>query len=181
MRVIHGVWARGALRLWGEDPDRSAAPRGRDPAPAPHPFAALTSTDARLDGAAPGDEGARLEAAELAAELDAWLASARIPGQGSGPVRTCFRLTEPASEQDVTWRVEFALQSTDDPSLIVSDADTWAGQGLEAGGYPVEELLALLGAAARLFGELEDALRKPAPVVVELHTPGASEGCLACW
>ena len=88
MRVIHGVWARGALRLWGKDPDRSAARRDRGLAP--HLFAC--------------------QAADL-----------------------------------------------------------------------VEEMLAGLGAAARLFGELEDALRKPAPIVVELDTPGASEGCLACW
>jgi hypothetical protein len=72
MRVIHGVWALAALCLWGEDPDRPAAPRDPAPAPAPHPFACQ------------------------AAELDAWLASARIP---AGPVRTCFRLTEPAGEQ----------------------------------------------------------------------------------
>jgi SNF2 family DNA or RNA helicase len=37
----------------------------------------------------------------------------------------------------------------------------------------VEELLAGLGAAARLFGELEDALREAAPALVEMDTPGA--------
>ena len=37
----------------------------------------------------------------------------------------------------------------------------------------MEELLAGLGAAARLFGELEDALREAAPAQVELDTPGA--------
>ncbi len=37
----------------------------------------------------------------------------------------------------------------------------------------MEELLAGLGAAARLFGELEDALREAAPAMVELDTPGA--------
>ncbi len=41
------------------------------------------------------------------------------------------------------------------------------------GGDPVEELLAGLGAAARLFAELEEALREPAPVMLELDTPGA--------
>ena len=44
---------------------------------------------------------------------------------------------------------------------------------MASGGDPVEELLAGLGAAARLFGELEDALREPAPALVELDTPGA--------
>ena len=37
----------------------------------------------------------------------------------------------------------------------------------------MEELLAGLGGAARLFGELEDALREAAPALVELDTPGA--------
>jgi SNF2 family DNA or RNA helicase len=37
----------------------------------------------------------------------------------------------------------------------------------------VEELLAGLGAAARLFGEIEDALREAAPALVELDTAGA--------
>ena len=37
----------------------------------------------------------------------------------------------------------------------------------------MEELLAGLGAAARLFGELEQALREPAPAGLELDTAGA--------
>ena len=44
---------------------------------------------------------------------------------------------------------------------------------MASGGDPVEELLAGLGAAARLFGELEDALREAAPALVEMDTPGA--------
>jgi SNF2 family DNA or RNA helicase len=73
--------------------------------------------------------------------------------------------------------VEFALQSAEDPSLMVPAADLWAGEGAVftglAPGDPIEELLAGLGAAARLFAELEDALREPAPAQVELDTPGA--------
>ena len=147
------------------------ARRGRTPAHIPlaeRYVVALTSTDARLDVVTPRDEA---EAATLAAELDAWLDRALIP---AGPVRTCFRLTEPAVPEADPWRVEFALQSTEDPSLMVSAADAWAGQGVGPGGDdPVEELLAGLGAAARLFGELEDALREPEPTVLELDTSGA--------
>ena len=146
------------------------ARRGRTPAQIPlaeRYVVALTSTDARLDVVTPRDE---TEAAELAAELDAWLDRALIP---AGPVRTCFRLAEPLAPDEDPWRVEFALQSTEDPSLMVSAADAWAGQGFGPGGDPVEELLAGLGAAARLFGELEDALRDPAPVMLELDTRGA--------
>jgi superfamily II DNA or RNA helicase len=155
------------------------ARRGRTPAHIPlaeRYVAALTSTDARLDVVTPRDEA---EAAELAAELDAWLDGARIPGQGSGPARTCFRLVEPGVPDEDPWRVEFALQSTEDPSLMIPAADIWAadtllaGFGAGPGGDPVEELLAGLGAAARLFGELEEALREPAPVMLELDTPGA--------
>jgi superfamily II DNA or RNA helicase len=155
------------------------ARRGRTPAHLPLAerfVAALTSTDACFAVATPRDEA---EAAELAAELDAWLDRAQIP---AGPARTCFRLTEPAESEPAglesdaeadPWRVEFALQSTEDPSLMIPAADAWAGQGFGSGGDPVEELLAGLGAAARLFGELEDALREPAPVRLELDTAGA--------
>ena len=156
---------------------RLAAPllparRGRIPArlPLAERFVlALTTADARLDVVTPRDEA---EAASLAAALDAWRDGAVIP---AGPVRTCFRLAEPATPEADPWRVEFALQSADDPSLMVSAADVWAGQGtgLAAGGDPVEELLAGLGSAARLFGELDDALHEAAPALLEMDTPGA--------
>jgi SNF2 family DNA or RNA helicase len=147
------------------------ARRGRTPVHIPlaeRYVVALTSTDARLDVVTPREEA---EAAALAAELAGWLDHALIP---AGPVRTCFRLAEPAVPEEDPWRVEFALQSTEDPSLMVPAADAWAGQGVGPGGDdPVEDLLAGLGAAARLFGELEDALREPEPVLVELDTAGA--------
>ena len=135
------------------------------------------------------------EVAELAAALDAWRAAAQAP---AGPVRTCFRLVEPVLEDpapdpvqqdpgpaedgqpseppDDTWYVEFTLQSAEDPSLMLPAADVWAGTGGWAPGgidRPDEELLLGLGSAARLFGELEDALRDPAPAGVTLDTAGA--------
>jgi SNF2 family DNA or RNA helicase len=91
-------------------------------------------------------------------------------------VRTCFRLTEPAVAEEDPWRVEFALQSTEDPSLMLPADDVWAGTGgWSPGGitHPDEELLAGLGSAARLFDELDTALRAPAPADVELDTAGA--------
>ena len=100
------------------------ARRGRVPARLPlaeRYVMALTTADARVDVVTPKDEE---EAAALAAELDAWRDGAVIP---AGPVRTCFRLAEPATPEADPWRVEFALQSADDPSLMVSAADIWAG------------------------------------------------------
>ncbi len=78
--------------------------------------------------------------------------------------------------RDDTWHVEFALQSAEDPSLMLAAADVWAGTGGWAPGgmaRPDEELLLGLGSAARLFGELEDALRDPAPAGIALDTAGA--------
>ena len=149
------------------------ARRGRIPARLPlaeRYVMALTTADARVDVVTPKEDEA--EAAALAAELDAWRDGAVIP---AGPVRTCFRLAEPAAVEADPWRVEFALQSADDPSLMVSAADVWSGlgAGLAAAGDPVEELLAGLGAAARLFGELDDALREAAPALVEMDITGA--------
>jgi SNF2 family DNA or RNA helicase len=77
---------------------------------------------------------------------------------------------------DDEWRVEFTLQSAEDPSLMLAADDVWAGTGGWAPGgiaRPDEELLLGLGSAARLFGELEDALRDPAPAGVTLDTAGA--------
>jgi SNF2 family DNA or RNA helicase len=79
------------------------------------------------------------------------------------------------------WQVEFSLQSAEDPSLMVPAADIWdgAGYGWLAGalpqrtGHPEEELLAGLGAAARLFPALDGALREAAPAQVALDTAGA--------
>ena len=76
------------------------------------------------------------------------------------------------------WRVQFALQSADDPSLLLPAADIWSGDaadGWAAAGvrYPEEDLLAGLGRASRLFPELDQELEGPAPESVELDTSGA--------
>ncbi|MBD2891825.1 RNA polymerase-associated protein RapA [Actinomadura sp. RB99] len=123
---------------------------------------------------------------ELIAELDAWAAAARRP---SGPLRVCFRLAEPGAEEfnadpfpepddeedtepGDAWRVEFALQGTDDPSLYVPAAMVWAG---DATSIPdaEETLLAGLGRALRLFPDIAPALDDPAPAALALDTAGA--------
>ncbi len=166
--------ARASL---GRDPGFELLParRGRRPARIPVAerwAAALAGADAQVSVATPEDEA---EAVELAAALDDWRAVAQAP---AGPVRTCFRLAEPGAEQE-TWTVEFALQSTDDPSLLLPAADIWSGAsagGWAAAGirHPEEDLLAGLGAASRLFAELDQELRAAAPEVVALDTEGAA-------
>jgi superfamily II DNA or RNA helicase len=87
--------------------------------------------------------------------------------------------TSDADDQPVAaWRVEFALQSTDDPSLLLPAADIWSGEssdGWAAAGisYPEEDLLAGLGRASRMFPDLDQELETAAPEAVELDTRGA--------
>jgi hypothetical protein len=191
--------AAARARLAAGPPGWALLPPRRGRRPAQTPVAerwatALTSADPDvLVNAAEAET-----AAALAAALDDWRTVAQAP---AGPVRTCFRLVEPSGEPaavadpadgqdpvdgqnlaeakdpaDATWRVEFALQSTEDPSLMLPADDVWAGTGgWSPGGitHPDEELLAGLGAATRLFGELDSALRAPAPDGVELNTAGA--------
>jgi SNF2 family DNA or RNA helicase len=189
--------AAARARLDAGPPPAALLPprRGRRPARVPVAerwASALTGPDAGVEVATAEDEA---EVAELSVALDAWRAAAQAP---AGPVRTCFRLVEPvrqdpvqpdpgppesvsgptgpAQPSDDEWRVEFTLQSAEDPSLMLAADDVWAGTGGWAPGgiaRPDEELLLGLGSAARLFGELEDALRDPAPAGVALDTAGA--------
>jgi len=80
MRVIHGIWAHGALRVWGEDPELPPVPRDPAPAPAPHPFACPAADLADLLAALPGPAG---EAARKAADGEITL---RLPS-AAGPAR----------------------------------------------------------------------------------------------
>jgi superfamily II DNA or RNA helicase len=152
--------------------------------------AALTGPDGRLTVTT----RERASAAQLAFALWAWQDAAQEP---PGPVRTCFRLIEPApadaagppsqpagqghsglADTGGGWRVELALQSTDDPSLLLPAVDIWSGAAADgwaaAGiGYPEDDLLAGLGRASRLFPELDAALQDPAPESVPLDTRGA--------
>jgi hypothetical protein len=78
---------------------------------------ALTAADPALPGA-PADES-RADAA-----LDDWMRARAADAHG--PVRVSFRLVEPAPGQR-RWRLEFALQSAEDPSLYLPAPDLWAG------------------------------------------------------
>ncbi|MFJ2029911.1 SNF2-related protein [Streptosporangium sp. NPDC087985] len=147
---------------------------------------ALTGENAVLPGLT------RAAAGKLAEPLQEWFRSAH---RLDGPVRVCFRLTEPEPEPEIgpggdlvaeyggrpaqppdgsRWRVEFALQSSEDPSLYLPAPLIWAGEtapGLP--GRPDETLLAGLGRAARLYPAVERALRDPRPSELVLDTAGA--------
>ncbi|REE98937.1 SNF2-related protein [Thermomonospora umbrina] len=141
--------------------------KGRAPDPLPLTerwAAALTGPDPFV----PREPGDDLD--DLAAELDSWAAAAQRP---SGPLRTCFRLVEPepTGPPDL-WRVEFALQGTDDPSLYVPASTVWAGEAASLGDAE-EALLAGLGRALRLFPDLSEALDGSAPSELRTNVAGA--------
>jgi SNF2 family DNA or RNA helicase len=182
--------AAARARLAAGEPGWALLPPRRGRRPARMPVAerwalALTGPDGRVEVTTGEDED---EAAELAAGLAAWHEAVQLP---AGPVRTCFRLVEPDPGPDSAgpdhagpadepgmplWRVEFALQPAEDPSLLVPASEVWAGDAasvLGGPGHPEELLLAGLGGAARLFPELDEALRSAAPDHVATDTAGA--------
>ena len=149
---------------------------------------------AALAAADPTVTGNPWELAALAERIDAWWTKAeRYAAQRM--FRTCFRLVPPGdpdddeqavgaqtagdqSDPDAPWRVEILLQSKEDPSVLVPAADVWAhSERLTALGRmlenPQERLLGGLGHALRLWPDLEQALREPAPTHVELDADGA--------
>lgn len=103
-----------------------------------------------------------------------------LPGVGKGDsFRLCFRLDPPPTSnaggiqlpvpgaQD--WRLEYMLQATDDPSLLVPAAQVWSERGSALKflnrkfDAPQERLLAGLGHASRLFVPIESSLRAARP------------------
>jgi non-specific serine/threonine protein kinase len=126
---------------------------------------ALTAADGHID-ATPDD------AVELQAVLDDWQRDAV-----AGPLRASFRLVEPADDEG-HWQLRFGLQAADEPGLVVDAASVWRSRGtltalarqVEA---PQETFLAELGKAARLYPQLDDALRAPRPASLPLDTSGA--------
>jgi SNF2 family DNA or RNA helicase len=136
-------------------------------APLPDRWAvALTAADPALPDAAPA------EVAELAKALGDWMRAAR---DAHGPIRVSFRLVEPLPGLD-EWRLEFALQSAEDPSLYLPAAEIWAGGRMPGLSQRADEsLLAGLGRAVRLFPALHEALLEAEPDGMTLDTGSAHD------
>jgi hypothetical protein len=149
--------------------------RGHPPKPSPVAtwLAALTSPD----GAVEAVDG---ELQTLCDALHAWHATENVD---TDPVRTCFRIVPPVEDPDEVdvvdeWRIEFALQAVDDPSLLVSAETVWGdGPGLTDLDRHVkhadEHLLRGLGRAARLVPSLGSALASAEPCAQVTDATGA--------
>ncbi len=130
-------------------------------------LAALSGTRRRFDAD-------RAELRRLVDELATWQRDAV-----GGPVRASFRLVEPDGEDD-SWQVRFALQATDQPSLVVDADRVWRSRGtLKALARhidsPRETLLAELGRASRLHPPIRDSLRTAQPSTLDMDAEGAHE------
>ncbi len=136
------------------------------------------------------------ELAKLEQLVSEWRADAAARG---GSFRLCLRLREPPdggtadegpadddqadapathSGEEATWELEFLLQATDDLSLVVGAEEVWrAGPQLQRASRslsaPHEVFLAELGRAVRIYPQLGEALRQPAPTGLALTLDGA--------
>src|SRR6266511_2754114 len=108
-----------------------------------------------------------------------WRPSPAKTGGSMPTPRTWFRLVEPPEDQPKRrWRLEFLLQATDEPSLLVPAAEVWRAAGTlsvlaRRVEQPQELLLTDLGRAIRLYPELERALRSARPAALALDAAGA--------
>ncbi|ADU49908.1 SNF2-related protein [Intrasporangium calvum DSM 43043] len=180
----------GMRRSMGPGLDLVPPRRGRRPRQTPTAeawLAALTAPNGHF-------EADPTEVDRLGLELASW---AEVATGRMGPARATFRLSEiepvagddgtavAAAEEDSSdgtavspastrWRLEFLLQSTTDPSLIVPAAQAWADDGslrrwLDR---PQEMLLGELGRASRVYPALSAGLRQARPESVELDADG---------
>jgi SNF2 family DNA or RNA helicase len=99
---------------------------------------------------------------------ESWQTWQAVGSGAAGVFRVCFRLSEPQDGADV-WPVEYLLQASDDPSLLVDAATVWTAKSdrLDYLEYrfqhPQEKLLAALGVASRIFPPIERSLRTNRP------------------
>ncbi len=119
---------------------------------------------------------------EFARRLAAWTQPAFAVREAT--FQTCFQLVAPESDTKLTvpaWRLQFFLQSTRDPSVLVPAAEVWCADAAIAvlASYrcanPQERLLEDLGRAARWYPLLTKALAVAHPTAAKLTTAQAYE------
>jgi SNF2 family DNA or RNA helicase len=117
------------------------------------------------------------ELAGLAATIREWRRP--LAAVTDAPFRLCFRLEEPAPEEDgerPPWSVRYLLQGRRDPSLLIPAEKAWQGRTAEKLlGDPAvrEHLLASLGQAAGVCPPVEESLRDTAPAGYTTDAHGA--------
>ena len=126
--------------------------------------------------------GAEPDLTRFSDQVQAWLANVR-PQRSDAAFRLCLRLTEPtaAPTNGDSWRLDFLLQATDDPSLLVPSDQVWQAKPGVASFLkrrfenPQERLLAELGRASRVYPLVDQGLETACPAGMTLQTEQAYE------
>jgi SNF2 family DNA or RNA helicase len=137
-------------------------------------WSALWAGDSRIH--VPVEQRAAL--GRLYTGWQAWVG--QLQGEAEASFRVCFRLEPPGVDPETgqvrmpEWRVQYLLQASDDPSLLVPVEQVWGARG---GILQVlnrrfegaqERLLAGLGLAGRLFPPIMKSLRTARPQACSL-------------
>jgi SNF2 family DNA or RNA helicase len=125
------------------------------------------------------DDGARA----LRRQVSAWT-DLTADAETDDAFRLCFRLVPPpatAPKDEKPWRLEYMLQATDEPSLLVPIEEVWRHRGQTARfltrrfDQPQERVLAGLGRASRVFPPIENSLRTARPEHCAISTREAAD------
>ncbi len=102
----------------------------------------------------------RAQAEKLYNDWKQWAEQSLVAGNAA--FRITFRVGAPPDPEG-QWTLDYLLQATDDPSLLVQAEQIWKGEAVsylrERFDNPQERLLAGLGFAARIFPPIEHSLR----------------------
>ena len=129
-----------------------------------------------LFAADPTVEGPYFTLSTLAKAHRAWVRQLQVAGDAT--FRVCLRLGVPETPRE-PWPLEFLLQASDDPSLLVPASTVWKARGKTLTYLnrrfeePQERLLTALGYASRIFSPLERSLRQRRPTAAHLSTEEA--------
>lgn len=126
------------------------------------------------DAARAADDDASAEGEAASAGHDAVPGEAHAASGSAAPADDGDAFTDIGQS---AWRVDFLLQSSQDPSLLVDAAQAWDDDG-SLGRWlprPQELLLAELGRASRVYPDLTPGLRSARPTALELDADGAYE------
>ena len=131
---------------------------------------ALTAENRAIPGGA--------EIKTLADEVERWQRAIQVSARA--PFRLCFRLEEPPRDEQ-PWQVQYLLQGTKDPSLILPAAQAWQPKRAVLAALAQdpsairERLLVSLGQAAGICPRVEASLKKRAPEGYSTDAAGAYE------
>lgn len=172
-RALHQLVDAAARERLPEPGSLLAPRRGRRPKVDPVAetwLAALTGPDGRFLA----DEDALFDLEQALRPWD------EVGAGEVGPARATFRLVESSpddAEASSPWRVEFSLQSTTDPSLLIPAVQVWEDAGTLQRWVerPQELLLTELGRASRLYPALAGGLRRARPEHLDLDAAGAHD------